>query len=467
LRDLLGDGRVTESSPRETETGRGASDGQDTKADFAIYGRECPLQVRPGSVEQMAAALAFAHAEKLGVCVTGGGSKLAWGNKPDRFDFLVSTRESCLDCTVDADDLTMTAGAGVTLADARAQARAMNRLLPLDSGKPTQATVGGIAATGDQGPRGAEYGRVRDLILGLKATLADGTSVAFGGRTMKNVAGYDMPKLFSGSFGGLGVITEIVFRLLPLPDAQGLAVHPLSSLVQGEEIAAKLLDSRLRPLALEVASPELAASLKTALPARCSVDPDRPLFLAAFAGHPAAVERSLGDVCRWLGAPTQTTLADAVAEAFLDDLAEYSAATAAQLTGTNEAGQDRLYLAARAFVPISQVWSLAQAAESLAQAADLSLAFRIGAVQGTVDLWVGQQAASDPRPDSLLGWVENLRKAAVASGGQLMVTNRQAALADPIDAWTPPGAELRLMQRLKEKFDPHHVLSPGRFVGGL
>jgi glycolate oxidase FAD binding subunit len=454
-------------SQREAETGLGAAGGQEPKAAIAVHGMDCPLEVRPGSAEQLSATLALAHSEKLGVCVTGGASKLAWGNKPSRFDLLLSTGESCTECAVDAEDLTITAGAGVTLADARAQARTMNRLLPLDSGDPTQATVGGITATGDQGPRGAAYGRVRDLILGLKATLADGTSVAFGGRTMKNVAGYDVAKLICGSFGVLGVVTETVFRLLPMPDAQGLVAHPLSSPSQGKEITAKVLDSHLQPLVLEVVSPELAASLTTVLPLQRRVDPDRPLLVAAFAGHSAAVERSLADVHRWLGDSTGTSLADADAEALLDKLADLSAATSLQSPEADVAEQDRLSLAARAFAPVSEAWSLAQAAESLAQTADLWLAFRISAAQGTLDLWVGPRADSGPRPESLVSWVNDLRGLAVASGGHLVVTNRPAVLADPIDAWTPPGPELRLMQRLKERFDPHHTLNPGRFVGDL
>ena len=92
---------------------------------------------------------------------------------------------------------------------------------------PARATVGGAIATGDQGPRGAAYGSVRDVVLGLRATLADGTAVKFGGRTMKNVAGYDMTKLFVGSFGCLGVITEITFRLLPRPAVEAVVLLPL------------------------------------------------------------------------------------------------------------------------------------------------------------------------------------------------------------------------------------------------
>ena len=123
---------------------------------------------------------------------------------------------------VDADNLTLTGSAGTTVAEARAAADArQGRMLPLDPGHPARATIGGVVATGDQGARGAGYGGVRDVVLGLRATLADGSAVKFGGRTMKNVTGYDMTKLFVGSFGVLGVITEVTFRLLPRNDSAG------------------------------------------------------------------------------------------------------------------------------------------------------------------------------------------------------------------------------------------------------
>jgi glycolate oxidase FAD binding subunit len=467
LRDLIGHERVTEWYPREADARREPPAGDRTEPDLSILGMKAPLLVQPGDVGQLAATLSLACSERLGACVAGGGSKLAWGNRPDRLDLLVTTQGLCTPCTVDAEDLTMTAAAGVTLAEARARARAMNRLLPLDGGDPSRATVGGITATGDQGPRGAQFGRVRDLVLGLKATLADGTPVAFGGKTMKNVAGYDMTKLFSGSFGALGVITETTLRLLPLPETEGLLACSLPSLAQARDVSAKILGSCLQPLALEVASPRVAAALVPKLPARCRVDADEPLFLAAFAGHPAALERSLADVCRWLDVPAQTTLRDAEADTFLDALADLSAATAAQVLAGEEDGQRELGLAARAFVPISEVWPLAEAAESLARAAGLPLAFRIGAGRGTLDLWVDAQPDVGPRSESLAPWVADLRKVTVASGGQLMVTGRPAFLADSIDAWTDPGPALQLMQRLKERFDPHRTLNPGRFVGGL
>ena len=140
------------------------------------------------------------------------------------------------------------------MAEARAQADAVNRILPLDPGQPGRATIGGVAATGDQGARAAGYGGLRDVVLGIRATLADGSAVKFGGRTMKNVTGYDMTKLFVGSFGILGVITEVTFRLLPRYDTQALVVLPLSSLEEAKASVARVLTSYLQPLALEVVS---------------------------------------------------------------------------------------------------------------------------------------------------------------------------------------------------------------------
>jgi glycolate oxidase FAD binding subunit len=168
-----------------------------------------------------------------------------------------------------------------------------------------------------------------------------------------------------------------------------------------------------------------------------------------------------------LGAPTQKTLADAEAEACLDRLAHFSAATGGGMPWKEEAGQTGLFLSARAFVPVSQTWALVQAAESLAAKAGLPFAFRISAARGALDLWLRQQPGSDPRLESVAAWATDLRNTAVAFGGQLMVTGRPETLAASVDTWTNPGPALQLMRRLKERFDPQRTLNPGRFVGGL
>jgi FAD/FMN-containing dehydrogenase len=230
-----------------------------------VHDMVAPVEVCPADEDQLSAVLALADGEGLGVCVAGGATKLDWGNRPRRFDLLVSTRHLRGFSNIDADNLSLSVGAGTPVSEVRAQAQGMDRTLPLDPRRPAVATVGGIAATGDQGARGAGYGGVRDVVLGLRAVLADGSRVKFGGRTMKNVTGYDLTKLFIGSFGVLGVVTEVTFRLLPRPDKQALMVIPLTSLEQGREVATRVLGSYLQPLALEAVSPDLASSAGAAV----------------------------------------------------------------------------------------------------------------------------------------------------------------------------------------------------------
>ena len=264
---------------------------------------------RPADEAQLGEILAQANSDGTACRIAGGSTKLEWGN-PGRFDLLLSTAglHGCTD--VDADNLTLSAAAGTTVAEARAQADAVNRILPLDPGHPGRATIGGVAATGDQGARAAGYGGLRDVVLGIRATLADGSAVKFGGRTMKNVTGYDMTKLFVGSFGVLGVITEVTFRLLPRYDTQALVVLPLPSLEEAKASVARVLASYLQPLALEVVSADALPPTLPAAPPSCPAGRGaaapatagapaagaRPLLLAGFGGHRAAVDRSIREV---------------------------------------------------------------------------------------------------------------------------------------------------------------------------
>jgi glycolate oxidase FAD binding subunit len=431
-----------------------------------IHGMGAVLEVRPADEQQLAAVLALAGRERLGVCVAGGGTKLAWGDRPAHFDLLVRTTGLPARCDVDADDLTLTVAAGVSVAEARAQALALRRVLPLDAGVPSEATVGGVAATGDQGARGAAYGAVRDVVLGLRATLADGTAVRFGGRTMKNVAGYDMTKLFVGSFGALGVITEVTFRLLPLPDSQALTILPLGSLDEGRAVAARILDSCLQPLVLEAVSPGLAdwAGLSPT-----PVSPSAGVLLAAFGGHGSAVERSVCEVSALAGGTKPTILGGAEAEEALERLTGFSAVATAAGGGTS--GPEGASLKARGSVPLSAAWGLVETALSMADSKGLGLAYRMGVARGIVDLWVGARPGGRPNgashAESLAAWTAGVRQAAVAAGGQLTVTGGLESLPPGYSVWGEPGASVAIMKRIKERLDPNGTLNPGRSVGGI
>lgn len=459
LEDLLGVGRVS------------------MRSQVSIHGLRPRAEVEPADTRQLAAVLAMANDEGLGVCVAAGGTKIGWGNSPERLDVLVVTRKMPAYCEVDADDLTLTAGAATTVAEARRAARALRRVLPFDAEQPAAATIGGVIATADQGPRGAGYGGVRDLVLGARAVLVDGSEVKFGGRTMKNVAGYDMTKLFVGSLGELGVLTEATLRLLPQPDSQALMLLPMRSLEEAQHVATLILDEGLQPFALELLSGRAVAEAGPGLtgPAGTLAEPGwltagsgidgQPgwlLLLAGFWGHEAAVDRSVRQVREQAGIGEGIVLRDEGAEAALGALSEVAPTD--------------FSVAARASVPMSEVWGLAEHAARLAAAGRLAASYRVGVARGVLSIRAEAEAAASAShldganeaatsSGPLATWLEDVRAEAAKRGGQLTVTRGLELLGPGFDAWGHPAGALELMKRIKQRFDPRGTLNPGRLIG--
>jgi glycolate oxidase FAD binding subunit len=200
------------------------------------------------TAEELAAELAAADGT---VRVRGAGTKLRWA--PDSTAG-VELSTSGLDRIVEhnAGDLTAVLEAGVPLARAQEQFRSAGQMLALDPPDAGGATIGGIVATNDSGPLRARYGGARDLVVGMRVALADGTVAKSGGKVIKNVAGYDLGKLFTGSYGTLGAILEVAVRLHPLPPETATAVGHTRSphLLAGG--AAALTHARLEQLGLDV-----------------------------------------------------------------------------------------------------------------------------------------------------------------------------------------------------------------------
>lgn len=435
-------------------------------ATVTIRGMTAGGEIRPTSATQLGEILARANVDGTACCIAGGSTKKDWGNRPDRFDLLVSTTGLRGFSDVDADNLTLSVAAGTTVAEARAQAEAVDRILPLDPGNPGRATIGGVTATGDQGTRAVGYGGLRDVVLGVQVTLADGSAVKFGGRTMKNVTGYDMTKLFVGSFGALGVITEVTFRLLPRYDTQAVVVLPLPSLEQAKASAARILGSYLLPLALEVVSADILPSELAGSPVVTAAGAGGPVLLAGFAGHRAAVDRSIREVAEDHPGSASEVLRNTAAEALYHHLADAGAVDATAAIDANRGFR----VAARASVPISRALDLVGTAERYAGEQGFSVAYRAGAARGRVDLVFDDRlgaSTSEGREDRFAACVSQMRTEAVKLGGSLFVTRGSSVLPADFDAWGDVGPALALMRRLKERFDPNRVLNPGRFVGGI
>jgi glycolate oxidase FAD binding subunit len=351
------------------------------------------------------------------VVVRGNGTKLGWGAPVEGVDLVVDTHR--LDRIIEhaPGDLLVRTQAGVALSTVQDRCAGSGQMLALE---PIVAggTVGGTIATDASGPRRLRYGTCRDLLVGITVVLADGTVAHAGGKVVKNVAGYDLGKLYIGSFGTLGVVTEAVFRLHPRPAAVALASVTVPDAHSAAQAAARVRGSQAALSALEVDRP----------------DPAGPLVVAALVEGAAASARA-DRVAGLLG--PGATVADAMPDWWG--------------TAPWRAGGTALKIS----VPLSRV---ADAMMSLQRhASGLPLALR-GSL-GTGVLYAGV-----PGPAPLRELVAALRADLSTMDGTAVV------LATPtphgLDQWGPVRG-LTLMRQVKQRFDPHRLLAPGRFVGGI
>ncbi len=407
--------------------------------DDAVQGVQPQWIVEPATEAEVAAVLAFADREGLKVLPRGGGTQMAFGFPPSEADLVLSTARLNRVLEHHPHDQTVTAEAGVRLTDLQAQLATTRQWLALDPVLAPEATVGGIVATNPSGARRLRFGGVRDQIIGIRVALADGTLASGGGKVVKNVAGYDLPKLFTGSLGTLGIVVSATFRLYPLPTVTRTVLftapspEPLCALVR------TVLASPLVPTALEVLGPAA---------------PDAPCTLAVRfeSGVAAAVEDQSATLLMLAGdlASSAHAVSDAEESDFWRQIDES--------LRPNSADGDSLLLKA-SLLPTEVAGWLARLGETATTNA-LTMRYRAHAGNGLCHVRLAGP------PAALVIAIEPLREAAVATRGSLVVLEAATEIARQIDVWGAVSA-LSVMRNLKAQFDPHATLNPGRFVGGI
>jgi glycolate dehydrogenase FAD-binding subunit len=222
-----------------------------TEAD-AVVGVVPLVVVEPADERQTASVLRCANQAGLSVIPCGGGTKLDWGNPPRTADVILSMRRQNRVIEHAWADLTVTVEAGCTIAQLQRTLAERGQRLAVDPLWPERATVGGILATNDSGALRLGYGSLRDLIIGITLALADGTIASSGGKVVKNVAGYDLPKLATGGLGTLGVTTRAVFRLHPLPRNTRTLTIAVDDAAAMQRVILAILGAQLAPAAVQV-----------------------------------------------------------------------------------------------------------------------------------------------------------------------------------------------------------------------
>jgi len=431
-------GRMPEREPGAGREGAfGPPDGTVLEAgpDDAVDGARAKWLAQPSSTTETAEVLRAAHEAGLRTVVRGGGTKLGWGNPPAGVDLVLSTARLGRVLEHAAGDLVTRVEAGVRLADLQAELAPAGQLLGLDPPE-AGATVGGVVAANASGPRRLRYGTVRDLLIGITVVLADGTVAHSGGKVVKNVAGYDLGKLFAGSLGTLGVIVEAIFRLHPVPAASAVVTAEVAAPGQVGAAVRALLASALVPSAVELDWPSADG------PGRLTV-----LFEGIGPGvatQAAATARLLAHA----GTPGARVLDG-------DEADQATAALGALPWRSGQLGVKVAMGPSRLPGALTTVWEVAAAH---------GLAVRAAAHAGTGVLRAGLDGGD---PAAKAAFVTGARERLASAQATLVVTEAPLEVKRAVDAWGPVGDALPLMRRVKERFDPSGLLSPGRFVGGI
>lgn len=421
----LGDlqGIVGEANAREAS-------GTDT-----IDGVQPSFVAEPGSVENLSALMKFANDAGLTVSPRGGGTSTALGNPPRDIDLVVSTARMNEVVEHVPGDQVVRAGAGLKLRDLQERLAGSDQMLAVDPPeRGAGATVGGVVASNSSGPRRYRYGTIRDLIIGITVVLPDGTVAKAGGKVVKNVAGYDLGKLFTGSLGTLGVIANANFRLHPRPEAARTVAVELADTATAGQAVQTVMHSQLVPSAVEL---HWGGGAK--------------LLTILVEGIPPAVEAQAETANHLLKGFGETrTLSDEEA----DDLGPLS-------PPGGPGADDEVSL--KISFPPAELTGVLDSTLGACSRKGLNVP-RMTGQAATGIVYAGLSGGDE---DGLVAVTEELREIWVRRGGSVVVREAPVSFKGRVEVWGPMGTRLELTRRLKEKFDPRGIMNPGRFVGGI
>jgi glycolate oxidase FAD binding subunit len=383
--------------------------------------------VYPHSQAELAAVITTANSHQWRVLTWGSGSKINWGGLAENIDIIVSTERINQLIEHAVGDLTVTVEAGMKFAQIQEILAKSGQTLALDPAAPELATIGGIVATADTGSLRQRYGGVRDQLLGITFIRADGEIAKAGGRVVKNVAGYDLMKLFTGAYGTLGIISQVTFRVYPIPESSGTVI--LTGKPEAISQAARTLHgSELTPTQADLLSNKLLTNLDLgtgigliarfqSISESVQEQSKRLLLIGEKLGLQGVIYSGNQEIDLWQQLPKQI----------------YDHLTESTIT--------------------CKIGVLPTAAVEILNYMEVGL-IHISSGLGLVRL---------EKEEEILP----LRSLCQANSGFLSVLSAPVEFKKRFDVWGYNGNALAVMRGIKEQFDGNFILSPGRFVGGI
>ncbi len=374
----------------------------------------------PETEDQLSAILAWANQHDIHVIPRGGATKQSWGNLPRCVDLVLSLEK--FDHILDHawQDMTVTTHSGVPVATLQAELAKHGQRLPLDTLWPERSTLGGIISTNESGSLRLRFGSLRDLLLGVTVVLANGTIARSGGRVVKNVAGYDLPKLFIGAYGTLGVLTEVTLRTYPLPHAVRDFSFQFPDAASANRYMLAIADTTLIPAGMQL-----------------RIAPDRTAIVdLRFEGLTEGIDAQISRAT---------------------DLAAATPISCSADNWQRESLFENNALVAKFSVLPAKIAEAAQAITANFPGAHIT-------VQST---GLGFLRIEFTDPQSLIQPCSALRIALRELGGTLVLLQTPPELKSVFDVFGERTSAFPVMARIKQHFDPKSTLSPGRFLGGL
>ena len=483
-------GRLTELLDRDSVLPEESLEG------YSIDGVAPRAVVRPQQRQEIVDVMRWAASEGVAVFPWGGGTQVCLGGVPDRVDLVVDLSRYNRVLDFQPADLTATVEAGISLDSLQQKLAQGGKFLAIEAPVAARATIGGILASNASGPLRFGYGLPRDWLIGIGVVNAQGVETKAGGKVVKNVTGYDLGKLYTGSMGTLGVILEATFKLIPLPVASSALAAVFPSMETAINAGSQLLRQVYAPHGLQVIGSPVARRLNLPMPmgdqgpetagwGPSAVAQD-VVMLAFFSGRAGAVRRKLNEASR---------LFQGEGAARVEEMSgPQSAELLRQLTDVGWNVEDPPYLGIKVNVPPSAVGRVAGWFDQT------STGGQSGRIpQGPVDLppeivadpgfglvrflwWSGapqsgQGSATARSSDQ--GWlgrfdephlidiIGRIQVMARDLGGSVVVDHAPPALKRQVAVWGDLPVGLEIVRSIKRKFDPAGILNPGRFVGGI
>ncbi|MCY4529947.1 MAG: FAD-binding oxidoreductase [Chloroflexi bacterium] len=424
----------------------------DAASDYSVEGKTPSVIARPVSPQGISEVMSVASEHGLSVEPLGGMTRTSLGNSPDSLDLAVDMSGVNQVLARNAADLTATFEAGITVSRVQEILAEHGQFLAIDPPLPDRATIGGTLAVGWSGPMTWQNWSPRDIVIGMRTVMADGTITKTGGQVVKNVSGYDMARMHIGALGTLGIIAEVSFKLTPLPSRQATVMATFDSDASCLGAALAVYGSGLTPLAISTLHGQQPGA------GGRGTDEARPSLLVRIGGRARSVQRQIDDVAsiyRQSGSAQRDVIGDNDAAMMWRRMGDY---------GWTE--ETTPVAGIRANVLPSDTPRIIQSMQDIEDSTGLAWRATTQTAQGVVDIhWLNIEG--EYSTEHVRSAISRTIQAVLRTGGTAVVTHAPASMKETLDVWGETTSAIDTMRNLKRQFDPNRVLNPGRFMGSI